>query len=491
MESMDDTEVREGQVLAGKFRIERVLGRGGMGVVVLAMHMHLDERVAIKFLLPEALKNIEAVKRFEREARAAVKIKSEHVARVTDVGVLETGSPYMVMEYLNGVDLGQYLETHGPLPIEETVEYLLQALEAIAEAHSLGIVHRDLKPANLFRIQRADGSPCIKVLDFGISKLTSGDNALTRTSSMMGSPYYMSPEQMTNSKSVDARADVWALGIILHELLTGRVPYQGETIPEICAQVLQEPPPPLSSLRRDAPRALEDVVSKALAKKREDRFADVGAMARALLPFAPTHARHSVDRVSRVLGSIPPSLATAATIQSVTPTASVAPATEGGTLTGASNTKPDWRPPAGRLGGPKIWVALGAGGVLALGLGAWLAFPAGTGTASPAAEPATVLPTPAPPAVSQPAPLPPPSSASPSSASPSSASPSSAFEGAAPQIAPPARAPGVVRPSARPATPSSGKPVASTEQKPAPVEQKQPATTVTTPKPSDLYMDRK
>jgi serine/threonine protein kinase len=239
MASFSDTEVVPGQLLAGKFRIERILGRGGMGVVVLATHIHLDEQVAIKFLLPEALKIPEAVRRFEREARAAVKIKSEHVARVTDVGVLETGSPYMVMEYLSGVDLSQYLLNKQTLPIDEAIDYVLQAIEAIAEAHSLGIVHRDLKPANLFRIIRPDGTPSIKVLDFGISKVGGADASMTQTSSMMGSPYYMSPEQMTSSKSVDARTDIWALGVILYELLSGHVPYEGDTVPEIVAQVLQ------------------------------------------------------------------------------------------------------------------------------------------------------------------------------------------------------------------------------------------------------------
>src|ERR1041384_776135 len=165
-------EPREGDVLAGKFRIERVLGVGGMGMVVSAMHVHLEERVAIKFLLPEALGNAEAVARFGREARAAVKIKSEHVARVIDVGALENGAPYMVMELLRGHDLSQLLRDRGALPIATAVQYLLQACEALAEAHAIGIVHRDLKPANLFVTARADGTPCVKVLDFGISKVT-------------------------------------------------------------------------------------------------------------------------------------------------------------------------------------------------------------------------------------------------------------------------------------------------------------------------------
>src|ERR1700759_2972096 len=166
------SEVHEGQILAGKFRIERVLGQGGMGIVVAATHLQLDQRVALKFLLPEALSNPEAVERFAPEARAAVRIKSENGARVSDVGTLESGSPYMVMEYLEGQALAGWVLASGAMPVPDAIEFLLQACEAIGEAHALGIVHRDLKPANLFVTRRADGSPCIKVLDFGISKLT-------------------------------------------------------------------------------------------------------------------------------------------------------------------------------------------------------------------------------------------------------------------------------------------------------------------------------
>src|SRR6187455_1956003 len=163
--------LKPGVVLAGKFRIERVLGQGGMGVVVAAHHLQLDEHVALKFLLPDALDNAEAVARFAREARAAVKIKSEHVARVTDVGRLDNGSPYMVMEYLNGTDLGDLVKSKGQLPVRDAVEFVLQACEAVAEAHALGIVHRDLKPKNLFLTRGVSGKPLVKVLDFGISKL--------------------------------------------------------------------------------------------------------------------------------------------------------------------------------------------------------------------------------------------------------------------------------------------------------------------------------
>jgi predicted Ser/Thr protein kinase len=301
------TEVHEGQILAGKFRIERVLGQGGMGVVVAATHIQLDERVALKFLLPEALGNPEAVARFAREARAAVKIKSEHVARVSDVGTLESGSPYMVMEYLEGRDLADWVRHSGAMRIPDAVEFVLQACEAIAEAHALGIVHRDLKPANLFVTQRVDGSPCIKVLDFGISKLTTpgsnSDMGMTRTSAVMGSPLYMSPEQMSSTRNVDARTDIWALGIILYEVLTGRVPFEAETMPQLCGMILQDPPRPLRALRQDVPEALERVVLRCLQKNRDARFANVAELAAALAPFGPAGAQRSAERIARVLGT--------------------------------------------------------------------------------------------------------------------------------------------------------------------------------------------
>jgi eukaryotic-like serine/threonine-protein kinase len=300
-------EVHEGQILAGKFRIERVLGQGGMGVVVAATHLQLDERVALKFLLPDALANPEAVERFAREARAAVKIKSEHVARVSDVGTLESGSPYMVMEYLHGEDLAAWVRRNGAMAVPEAIEFLLQACEAIAEAHALGIVHRDLKPANLFVTRRVDGSPCIKVLDFGISKLTvpgaAPELGMTKTSTVMGSPLYMSPEQMSSSRNVDMRTDIWALGVILYETLTGRVPFEAETMPQLCGMILQDPPRPIHQLRPDLPQALQHVVLRCLEKNRELRFHNVAELAYALAPFGQPAAQRSAERISRVLGA--------------------------------------------------------------------------------------------------------------------------------------------------------------------------------------------
>ena len=254
--------VREGDVLAGKYRVERVLGVGGMGVVVVAHHLQLDEKVALKFLLAEALGDSEAVIRFVREARAAVKIKSEHVARLIDVGQLENGSPYMVMEYLKGGDLAAWLQERGTMPLEQAVEFVLQACEAIAEAHALGIVHRDLKPANLFCIRRADSRLSIKVLDFGISKIVRKtgdlhpDVSMTRTNAVLGSPAYMSPEQMQASKHVDARTDIWSLGVILFELLSGRIPFEGEAVTELAIKGSRWPLAPRFGSRhpRNVPR---------------------------------------------------------------------------------------------------------------------------------------------------------------------------------------------------------------------------------------------
>jgi serine/threonine-protein kinase len=300
--------VREGQILAGKYRVERVLGIGGMGVVVAARHIELDSRVALKFLLPALLANQEAVARFAREARALVKIQNEHVARVLDVGTLDNGAPYMVMEFLEGEDLAEWLRRRGPMHIEQGVEFIIQACVAVADAHGLGIVHRDLKPANLFCIRRSDGQFVIKVLDFGISKLTDASRAseppgmsVTKTSAVIGSPLYMSPEQMRSAKDVDAQTDIWSLGIMMFQLFTGRTPFLGETVTEVAVQVGSDPPPPLRSFRPDAPAGLEAVIFKCLEKDRCNRYRNVAELAQAILPFAPARARTSVDRIAGIV----------------------------------------------------------------------------------------------------------------------------------------------------------------------------------------------
>jgi serine/threonine-protein kinase len=309
-----DVGVRPGDVLVGKYRVERVLGSGGMGVVVAAHHLQLDEKVALKFLRPEALENAEHVARFDREARAAVKIKSEHVARVIDVGKLESGAPYIVMEYLEGGDLSAMLEKSGPLRFDQAVDFVLQACEAIAQAHALGIVHRDLKPSNLFCIQRPDGQLSIKVLDFGISKTTSTsasgsgsrDMGMTRTTAIIGSPIYMSPEQMKSSKGVDSRTDIWSLGVILYELVTGRVPFEADTVTELAIRVATEPTPPMVSLRADVPPGLERAILRCLEKTRERRYQNVAEVASALVEFGSKRAGPSLERIQ---GTLAPGLA--------------------------------------------------------------------------------------------------------------------------------------------------------------------------------------
>jgi len=296
-----------GEVLAGKYRVERVLGQGGMGVVLAARHLQLDEPVAIKLMLGELGSNPEAVARFVREARAAARLQSAHVARVSDVGTLDDGRAYMVMEYLDGSDLAELLEKGGPLPVGDAVDYLLQAGEAIAEAHSLGIVHRDLKPSNLFLTRRRDRTPHIKVLDFGISKLvhsglTPSRPSVTETSTMVGSPLYMSPEQMTSARDVDGRADIWALGVVLYELLVGVPPFVAETLPQICIMVLQSAAPKLRDHRADAPPELEAALQRCLAKQPSERFENMAALAVALRGLAGPYGRASVERILLLAG---------------------------------------------------------------------------------------------------------------------------------------------------------------------------------------------
>ncbi len=295
-----------GQLVAGKYRIERVIGSGAMGVVMSAWHVELLQRVAVKFVRPEAMGLRDAEERFRREARAAARIRSEHVGRVMDVGTVEGGVPYMVMEYLEGHDLADELSRRGPLPVAEAVGYVLEAIEALAEAHAAGIVHRDLKPANLFLAKRADGTRIVKVLDFGVSKsggTRPGDMALTQQAAMIGSPLYMSPEQMRSARDVDARADIWSLGIILFELIGGRPPYLGDSIPEL-VQAMMEAPRPLRGLRGEVPPALEAVVARCLEREPSDRFADVATLGAALVEFAPESRMH-VTRAQRLLGSAP------------------------------------------------------------------------------------------------------------------------------------------------------------------------------------------
>ncbi|MFO0570710.1 MAG: serine/threonine-protein kinase, partial [Polyangiaceae bacterium] len=269
----EGTAPKPGDVLAGKYRVDRVLGEGGMGVVVEATHTDLDQRVALKFMHANLVEV--GLDRFMREAKAVAKLKGEHVARVMDVGRLEDGSPYIVMEFLEGEDLGDLLERRGTLPLQEAVDYVLQVAMALAEAHSRGIVHRDIKPRNVFLTRKADGTPLIKVLDFGISKLTNTptvDDASTHTGAVLGSPKYMSPEQTRSSKNVDVRTDIWSLGVVLYELYTGRLPFLAETLPDMFVAILHSEFEPPSKVVPGTPPGLDEVLQRCLAKKPAERY---------------------------------------------------------------------------------------------------------------------------------------------------------------------------------------------------------------------------
>jgi serine/threonine-protein kinase len=304
--AVSQSEIAAGTVLAEKYRVERLIGQGGMGVVVEARHVTLDDRVALKFLLPEYATHPEASERFLREARACVKIKSAHVARVSDVGTLESGAPYMVMEYLEGTDAAHVIAEGHRLAIPEAIDYVVQAGDAIAEAHSLGIVHRDVKPANMFVTRHTDGTPLVKLLDFGISKVV-GDpkvDALTKTTATMGSALYMSPEQIKQSKSVDHRTDIYALGVSLYELLTGRQPFVADTFAALCVEIATGTPTPLAELRPDIPPELCAVIEKAYARDLSQRFQSVGEFVVALAPWAPPRSQPIIERIARAAGLV-------------------------------------------------------------------------------------------------------------------------------------------------------------------------------------------
>ena len=297
----------EGDVFDGKYCIGAVLGIGGMAAVLAAKHLGFDERVALKILLPDCCDDPEIVRRFMQEGRTAIKIRSEHVVRMLDVGVV-SGRAYLVMEYLDGKDLEVLLRQGGPLPPATAVDFLLQACEAIGEAHALGIVHRDLKPANLFLTHRADGSPCVKVLDFGISKVPPAAPGVRGTgasptlpSMVMGSPQYMSPEQMASAASADQRSDIWSLGTILYELLAGEIAFGGVTTAEVCARVLQGSAVPIAQIQGDVPGELAAIVGRCLEKDPARRYANVAELARALAPFGTSGARASAASIARVL----------------------------------------------------------------------------------------------------------------------------------------------------------------------------------------------
>jgi serine/threonine-protein kinase len=291
-----------GTILAQKYRVIRVLGRGGMGIVVEARHTTLETRVAIKVLRSEFVSHPQASGRFLREARAASKLTGEHVAGVLDVGTLESGEPFMVMEFLAGGDLAYHARAEGPLAILDCVDYITQSCVAIAAAHDMGIVHRDIKPANLFLTRNSEGAPLIKVLDFGVSKVIGegeGDLSLTQTTSILGSALYMSPEQMNSARSVDHRTDIYALGATLFELLGGEPPHVAKTFPELCVKVLTMPPRALQELRPEVPEGLVKAIERSLERDPAKRYASVAEFLQALSPYARGRTRAKMVNLFR------------------------------------------------------------------------------------------------------------------------------------------------------------------------------------------------
>lgn len=290
--SRRNVPVKIGDVIADKYVVEEVIGAGGVGVVVAARHQGLDERVAIKFLQRAAAETRENVARFDLEARALARVKSEHVARVMDVGRLATGESFMVMELLEGEDLAKVI-ARGPVPVADAVDHVVQACEAVAAAHDVAIVHRDLKPANLFVTRGREGRTTIKVLDFGISKLEGGppELALTQTGVVLGTPLYMAPEQLRGLKDLDGRCDQYALACILYELVEGVGPHEGDTYAELAASKLKSAPRRFSAR---VPPPFVAAVMRALSTSPKDRFPDLASFAAALEPIT-TGVRFSDD----------------------------------------------------------------------------------------------------------------------------------------------------------------------------------------------------
>jgi len=296
-----DLPVKRGDVIGGKYRLEDILGMGGTAVVMSATHLQLQQKFAVKLLLPKALEQgVDHLERLLREARVIAQMKSPHVARVVDVGTMHDGAPFMVMELLEGADLEAHLTARGRLSVGEAVDYVMQVCEAVAEAHSLGVIHRDIKPANIFITYDVDRRPLVKVLDFGLSKLglraaEQAHRKITQPLEVMGTPAYMSPEQLRATTDVDERSDIWSIGVVLYELLNGSLPFSDASVQELCAKVMRDAARPHAV---ELPPGLETALQRCLQKSPNHRFPNVSSLAVALAHFATNKTR--LERVLRV-----------------------------------------------------------------------------------------------------------------------------------------------------------------------------------------------
>lgn len=276
-------------VLQDKYRIVRKLGEGGMGEVYEVHNELIGKRLAIKCLHPQFTRDTKAVGRFMREAQTAIKVRNEHIIEVFDVGVLPDGCPFILMEYLEGRELADVIELEGPLSVGRVVRIVQQVCDALTAVHAEHIVHRDLKPQNILLLTRKSNPDFVKVLDFGVSKVReSADDvldSLTRTGALIGTPHYMAPEQSKGHKNTDHRADIYALGVIMYLALVGRVPFDGETLPDLIMNIMMQTPVPPMEIRTDIPAAFNDIVLKAFHKNPDERFTSAQELSHALDPF--------------------------------------------------------------------------------------------------------------------------------------------------------------------------------------------------------------
>jgi serine/threonine protein kinase len=297
-----------GELLGGKYSVEATFAEGGMGIVCLGRHVQLDQPVAIKFLRRALAGRPAIAQRFLNEARALAALRSEHVVRVMDVGQLDSGRPYLVMEHLDGMHLEALLDRHGALDVETAIGYVLQVCEPLAEAHALGIVHRDLKPENLFLWSGGPAKDTIKVLDFGLAKqLGSAALGVTGPQDSLGSPGYMSPEQITTPQLVDARSDIWSLGVVLYRLLTNTLPFGGDSLVEVLSHILNATPPPLAQLRPGLDAELHAIVIRCLEKAPAARYETMTEVAQALEGYLATRAQMTQSAESQIVTAPQPS----------------------------------------------------------------------------------------------------------------------------------------------------------------------------------------